>query len=32
MRAKPMKYHDLNLAILYAVQLGFRYSVSFFFA
>jgi hypothetical protein len=30
MRAKPMKYHDLNLAILYAVQLGFRYSVSFF--
>jgi hypothetical protein len=30
MRAKPMKRHDLNPAILYAVQLGFRYSVSFF--
>ena len=23
MRAKPMKHHDLNPAILYAVQLGF---------
>jgi len=30
MRAKPMKRHDLNSAILYAVQLGFRYSASFF--
>jgi len=25
-----MKRHDLNSAILYAVQLGFRYSASFF--
>jgi hypothetical protein len=25
-----LKHHDLNLAILYAVQSGFRYSVSLF--